>query len=604
MTRLSALLPALILAAYVSSALAGDPPTLVNAKFERGDAADDKPAGWAQVGIGHEVRTECATACVLHVHGRADASGVGGVSQLIAPGSAAGHVLILSGRIRAEHVDDMAFLAVRVMGAAGMIADHVNGPKLSQGRSNWQQVEVRVPVPSNATGLVINAAMRGKGSIWVDRLALAVDQSVTVPAYVPPVVAPRPQPSQALLDDAALRLAPADMPPIAAAWRVDVQARRRPIRSLFSDDFSDLQFLKPLLQGKRIVQLGEASHGVAESNWAKVRLIKFLHQEMGFDVLAFESSFDQCHEADKQIGTLASREVMRRCLFSIWNTTEVEGLFDYLAAQRKSGKRLALAGFDVQFSGWGLDKTRLRAMLAIADATLGPRVAEHDKELATTNVLTAQRSAALQAFYTELARALSERRAQLQAAGYGAEDIDVEIQTAHARTWLARQRESWDAFDDKAGSTVRDAGMAEQLDFVIDSLYPGRKVIVWAHNMHVTHAAAPGDFISMGQLQAQKRRAGMYTVGFYMGRGMVVDGRNMPSAVPAPPAGTVEAVLANGGLKYAFVDFSQAIPSPSTTWFQEKTTVREFGTVPKQIVPARSYDAIFYIDTVTPAERF
>lgn len=38
--------------------------------------------------------------------------------------------------------------------------------------------------------------------------------------------------------------------------------------------------------------LGEASHGVAESNWAKVRLIKFLHQQLGFDVVAFESSFD------------------------------------------------------------------------------------------------------------------------------------------------------------------------------------------------------------------------------------------------------------------------------------------------------------------------
>ncbi len=415
---------------------------------------------------------------------------------------------------------------------------------------------------------------------------------------------PRPQPSQQLLDDAALRLAPADMPPIAATWRADVQARRHPIRSLFSDDFSDLQFLKPLLQGKRIVQLGEASHGVAESNWAKVRLIKFLHQQMGFDVLAFEGSLDQCIDADRQIGTLASREVMRRCLFLTWNTTEIEGLFDYLKAQREGSKPLTLAGFDVQFSGWHLDKARLRGMLAIADAGLAPRVAEHDKELGDSRPLTAERSREIQAFYADVATALAASRTQLRAAGYADHEVDIEIQTTQARKWLARRNEHLGSVNSMEGNTVRDAGMAEQLDAVLDTLYPGRKVIVWAHNMHVTNAAAPGDFTSMGQLLAQRRRAEMYTVGFYMGRGMVVNGEYPPSPVPAPPPGTLEAVLANGGLKYAFVDFSQATPGPSTGWFHQKNTVREFGTVSKEIVPAQSYDGVFYTDSVTPARKF
>lgn len=595
---------ALLLAACACNALAADPPKLVNPSFARGDAGGDQPAGWMRVGSGHDVRTDCAATCVLEVQSGPDAKWVGGVFQRIAPGSAAGHALNVSARLRAKEVKEFAFVAVRLLGAAGVIADQANGPRLADGGSDWQQVELRVPVPPNTTAIEIHIGMRGAGSIQVDGLALAVDLAVTVPAHVPPVVAPRPQPSQALLDDAALRLAPADMPPIAASWRADVMSRRHPIRSLFSDDFSDLQFLKPLLQGKRLVQLGEASHGVAESNWAKTRLIKFLHQEMGFDVIAFEGSFDQCLEADRLVGTLPAREVMRRCLFSIWNTTEVEGLFDYLAAQRKGNKPLALAGFDIQFSGPVLDKSRLRGMLGIADATLASRLAEHDEELRAGQALTAQHSAAVQAFYVDVARALAERRAQLQAAGYPAREIAVEIQTASARRWLARQREHQHASDNIEGYTVRDAGMAEQLDFVLDTLYPGRKVVVWAHNLHVTHAQAPGGFSGMGELLAQRRRAEMYTVGFYMGRGMVVNGQNPPSAVPAPPPGTLEAVLANGGLQYAFVDFSRARPGPSTAWFTGTNTVREFGTVPKEIVPARSYDAILYIDTVTPAERF
>ena len=579
-----------LLAVWASTALAADPPTLVNPGFAQEADAGGKPAGWMPVGTGYEVRTECEATCILHVQGRADAKWVGGVFQRLVPGNAAGQVLTISARFRAENVKEFAFLAVRLHGANGIIGDRSTMPTLSNGRSDWQQVALRVAVPLDATGIELHIGMSGKGSIWVDRLALALTA--------------RPQPSPVLLDDAALALTPGDVPPIAAAWRTDVQARRHPIRSLFSDDFSDLQFLKPLLRGKRIVQLGEASHGVAESNWAKARLIKFLHQQMGFDVLAFEGSFDQCYEADRQIGTLATREVMRRCLFSTWNTTEVEGLFDYLAAARKGSKPLALAGFDVQFSGWGLDKRRLLGMLAIADAALAPRLGEHDKELGASRPLTAQRSTEIQAFYADVARALAARRAQLQAAGYPDKEIEVEIQTAHARKWLARRNEHLHEVNSIAGNAVRDAGMAEQLEFVLDSLYPGRKVIVWAHNMHVTHAAAPGDFASMGQLIAQRRRAEMYTVGFYMGRGMVGNDQYPPSPVAAPPAGTVEAVLANGGLQYAFVDFSQAIPGPSTTWFHQKNTVREFGTVTKEIVPAQSYDAIFYTDTVTPARKF
>ena len=56
-----------------------------------------------------------------------------------------------------------------------------------------------------------------------------------------------------------------------------------------TNQYKDLAMLKPLLHDKRIVFLGESSHGVAEFNLAKTRLIQFLHQEMGYNVLAFES---------------------------------------------------------------------------------------------------------------------------------------------------------------------------------------------------------------------------------------------------------------------------------------------------------------------------
>jgi len=47
-------------------------------------------------------------------------------------------------------------------------------------------------------------------------------------------------------------------------------------------DFSDLSRLKVAIGDARIVMLGEQSHADGATFKAKVRLIKFLHQEMGY----------------------------------------------------------------------------------------------------------------------------------------------------------------------------------------------------------------------------------------------------------------------------------------------------------------------------------
>ena len=54
-------------------------------------------------------------------------------------------------------------------------------------------------------------------------------------------------------------------------------------------DFSDLAGFRDAIGSSRVVLLGEQSHGDGTTFLAKTRLIQFLHQELGFDVLAFES---------------------------------------------------------------------------------------------------------------------------------------------------------------------------------------------------------------------------------------------------------------------------------------------------------------------------
>src|SRR5688572_11690079 len=135
-----------------------------------------------------------------------------------------------------------------------------------------------------------------------------------------------------------------------SAWVSWARANHHPIASLQTvegDTFPDLQFFKSVLKDRRIVQLGESGHGVAEFNHAKVRLIKFLHQQMGFDVMAFESGLYECYNAN---GPGSALTMMRSCIFGVWHTEEVRALFDYIVETRQTDRPLILAGFDTQIS--------------------------------------------------------------------------------------------------------------------------------------------------------------------------------------------------------------------------------------------------------------
>ena len=68
-----------------------------------------------------------------------------------------------------------------------------------------------------------------------------------------------------------------------------------------NEDYTDFALLKQSLQDITIVGLGEQSHYDGSTFKAKTRLVKFLHQQMGFCVIAFESGFYDCYKAWQEI---------------------------------------------------------------------------------------------------------------------------------------------------------------------------------------------------------------------------------------------------------------------------------------------------------------
>jgi erythromycin esterase len=399
-------------------------------------------------------------------------------------------------------------------------------------------------------------------------------------------------------------------PPENEEWARWAAENAHPIRSLTSGEFADLRFLNGLLKGKRIVQLGESGHGVSEFSTAKVRLIKYLHQEQGYDVVAMESGLFECHWVNGQVRFIPPVFAMRNCMFGVWQVKEVEELFAYMAQTHATDRPLQLAGFDTQFSSV-LIRARpsfLRSLIAPLDtayASLAARtdsvfVARMTGPFAARAPYLRENQERLNAFYTGLEEYLDRNRTAL---ARGSALIDGYVlatrQSVHSTPTLIRQS----LLPPVEQNAVRDLGMADNLDFLLDEMYPGKKVIVWAHNVHVSHGSNvyPARQFWMGSHVAERRRAELYTIGLYSYRGRQRDNAGNVYTVRSPmPAGSLESILYRARKRQLFVDLSRQERTPGTEWMFVPTAAHAWGVRPEPQVLRDQYDGILFVDTTNP----
>ena len=438
-------------------------------------------------------------------------------------------------------------------------------------------------------------------------------------------IEPDPDDPQALLTDAQLAT-PADpaAQPVDAAAEQWLAANHHTIRSLTSSRHDDLGFLAPILAGKRLVQLGESGHGVREFNQAKVRLIRYLHQEQGFDVLAFESGLYECWAADRDAGSAPATTTMSRCIFGVWSTAEVRELFEYIRETRSTPRPLRLAGFDVQASGSAsaLSATFLRDVVAKVDAGYAARVRTMDSllladyarlvsldasiEVVADSFVAVEARGRLLARYDSLVAFLDAQEAPL-AAAHAADPTAPLIARQHAWSRRFFIRELMAIDDHVASSEFRDEGMAANVSFLLERLFPGKKVIAWAHNAHIQHDRAavtplglPGALPqSMGHWIAERHRPELYTVGLFMYRGHAANNARTVYSVNAPRPHSLEALFHTLHKRWTFADLRGAPRSAGTEWMYGPYLGKDWGVVYYRFVPRDQYDGILFIDTVT-----
>ena len=499
-------------------------------------------------------------------------SGAFGVATRVVPAAELGGQKIrYSGYIRTEGVEHgAAGLWLRIDGPAGVLAfDNMEDRGVS-GTSPWKRYDIELAVPPEAKSVYFGALLAGDGKAWMDDLSFEVDGKPWVEPPLPPLAAPSET---------------------AVAW---LKEKAVPITTPEAGHgFADLQPLKKVVGGARVVSLGEATHGTREFFQMKHRLTEFLATEMGFTLFAIEANMPEAYRLNDYVltGQGDPKELLRGMYFWTWDTQEVLDMILWMREFNRSGKgRIQFLGFDMQYATVAIENARKLA--AEADPALAPKLEEAYAPFADWGKTAPdpkkneQRLAGAQ----RALEILESARAQLTEK-LGKEKAEWAIQNAR----VAVQEE-----ESVAGEVGRDAAMAKNVDWILQQAPPGSKIVLWAHNYHVSRRPD-----SMGGALEQTHPKDMVVLGFAFNQGKYTArgdaGLSSYDADPAIP-GSVESYFHAAGLPRFFLDL-RGVPAtaPSSVWLNEPQPFRSIGALAMkcgydQRVLAKDYDGIFYFD--------
>lgn len=401
-----------------------------------------------------------------------------------------------------------------------------------------------------------------------------------------------------------------------------------------SGSFEDLQFLKEVLKDKKFVLLGESSHGAAEFNQAKVRLIEFLHKEMDFNVLAFESGLGETSSAYAQIRSTSAEETLKKSIYGVWHTEELLPLFQYMKKQAPSARPLELTGFDMQpgmlapvleewFSAVNEEMAQEAFELEIAVTQMFYMETNEENWKAEVDQLV-QRYDALIQFVEENKEALEAEFAKnnkmIPIIKRVFEDRQYMLQNA-MRAQIAfnaaMEREEFDISESVFDNIIywRDRMMADTLFWLSEYVYPDQKIIVWGHNYHLRknntlmtqsmdiHPHSEGAIPTMGELLPYKFKRHSYSIGFFMNEGETLgnDGSVFPVKEDHDP-NSIEAILQGAEGPYTFVNFDKLPLNEQTSWMYTPREGLYWGLIEEIFVPVQQYDGILFIERTSAAQ--
>lgn len=382
----------------------------------------------------------------------------------------------------------------------------------------------------------------------------------------------------------------------------------------------DMEPLRALVGGARLVGLGEATHGTREFFQLKHRMLELLVEKMGFRAFGIEASFADCLPLSEYVRTGKGdpAAALANQGFWTWDTEEVLAMVRWMRAYNEDPshkQKLSFWGYDMQSPAGSVHA--LLAYLAKVEPAfareIGPELELVDDDFAAHHMGSrpAPERAAVASVAKKIAAKLDAERAAFVKKTSAR---DFALARIHARV-LA----DFTLMESSGDGSLRDLSMAdvaaallevEELDL------PGAKMVLWAHNGHISehdNGGAP----SMGAHLAKRFGAAYVTFGFAFDEGsfQAVDaGKDhrglVPFTVPSAPPGSLDHTLARAQIPLFALDLRGAPQGPVQDWLSRASFSRSIGAIfdgsvvdyeMYPLVPNRHFDALLFVQKTAAA---
>jgi erythromycin esterase len=264
---------------------------------------------------------------------------------------------------------------------------------------------------------------------------------------------------------------------------------------------ADLRFIDEFADS-RVIGLGEATHGTSEFFKAKSRIFKYLVENHGFNVYAFEADYGECVYINDAVlkgkGSSIRNLMTEKMIFWTWKTKEVQHLLEWMCSynQDKSEEdKIQYIGVDCQFNKYNT----ILLMEFLAEA--GPAISDFAE-----NILDSVKNAHDTQFenYNNNSYSLLLNRINtlIDTVKYHESELISKSSNETFQFYAHMLEVVKQSFTVRFHSHMndyshnyRDEYMAKNVEWILDQ-DPNNKVVIWAHNGHV--AGNPSTYSQAG----------------------------------------------------------------------------------------------------------